>query len=134
MASSLYDNYRAEALQGLRTPGSETVKVFAVSNAYTFSAAHTAVNDVTAAMRMHTSVALSSKTFTAGVFDAADLTLTAASSASAINALSLYTEAGSSASSTLMVYIDTGTGFPVTTNGGNIIVQWDGGANKIYKL
>jgi len=28
----------------------------------------------------------------------------------------------------------TGSGLPVTPNGGNIIVAWDNGANKIFKL
>ena len=28
----------------------------------------------------------------------------------------------------------TGSGLPVTPNGGNIIVAWDNGVNKIFKL
>jgi hypothetical protein len=28
----------------------------------------------------------------------------------------------------------TGSGLPVTPNGGNIVVTWDNGANKIFKL
>ena len=31
-------------------------------------------------------------------------------------------------------FIDTATGLPITPNGGDIIVTWDNGANKIFKL
>jgi len=134
MADAMYDNYREEALRGLRTPGSETIKVKAMTSAYTYSAAHTNVNNLPAANTVFTSQALTSKTFTAGVFDASDLTLTAVPAGSAIASLVIYTEAGSSASSTLMIYIDTATGLPLTPNGGDVIVTWDNGTNKIYKL
>lgn len=130
MASGMYHHHREEALSAV---SSGTLKVFAVSNAYTFDAAHTSINDVPAATRMHTSRALASVTFTNGELDAGDLTLTAASSASAIQALILWLEAGSSASSTLQVYLDLG-GSPVTTNGGDIILQWAPSSPYIYKL
>lgn len=133
MADAMYNNYREEALRGLRTPGSETIKVKALTSSYTFSAAHTSVNDITSTWVIKTSDALTSKTFTDGVFDAADVTLTAVTG-SAIASLVIYTEAGSSASSTLMIYIDSATGLPLTPNGGDVIITWDSGANKIFKL
>jgi len=34
----------------------------------------------------------------------------------------------------LIAFIDTATNLPVTPNGGDIIVAWDNGANKIFKL
>jgi len=36
--------------------------------------------------------------------------------------------------SRLIAWIDTGTNLPVTPNGGDITVQWDAGANRIFKL
>lgn len=134
MADAMYDNYREEALKGLRTPLTETVKVMGVTSGYTFSAAHTSINDIAAANRVQATPALTSKTATAGVFDAADTTLTAVAAGSAIRALVVYTEAGTSASSTLMVYLDSAAQLPVTPNGGDIIISWDNGANKIFKL
>jgi len=44
---------------------------------------------------------------------------------------------GTTASGTtdlLIAYIDSATGLPVTPNGGDITVQWDNGANKIFML
>ena len=37
-------------------------------------------------------------------------------------------------SSPLIMNIDTATGLPCTPNGGNIVVQWDTGTNKIFTL
>ena len=36
--------------------------------------------------------------------------------------------------SPLIANIDVATGLPITPSGGDIIVQWDTGANKIFKL
>ena len=134
MADAMYDNYREEALKGLRTPLTETIKVMGVTAGYTFSAAHTSINDIAVANRVQATPALTSKTATAGVFDAADTTLTAVAAGSAIRALVVYTEAGTSASSTLMVFLDSAAQLPVTPNGGDIIISWDNGTNKIFKL
>lgn len=38
------------------------------------------------------------------------------------------------ASSFPLVWIDSATGLPITPNGGNIIVTWDTGVNKIFRL
>lgn len=77
--------------------------------------------------------AFASKTKTLGVADAADVTLTAVSgSASAY--LVIARDTGVDATSPLIALIDTATGLPVTPNGGDITIQWDSGANKIFKL
>ena len=46
----------------------------------------------------------------------------------------LYRDTGVEATSALIAYIDTATGLPITPNGGDIIVNWDNGANKIFRL
>jgi hypothetical protein len=38
------------------------------------------------------------------------------------------------ATKNLIAFIDTATGLPLTPNGGNVTVQWDAGANRIFKL
>lgn len=89
--------------------------------------------DVPGAAIIGTATALASKTITAGVFDAADTTISAVTGDQA-EAVLLYKHTGSSATSQLLCLYDTGTGFPVTPNGGDILVQWDNGANKIFKI
>ena len=134
MADAMYNNYREEAMKGLRALNTEVIKVTGVTAAYTYNAAHTSINDIPGANRVHTSAALSNKTTTNGIFDADDVTFTAVAAGSAIAALVVYVEAGTSASSTLILYLDSAAQLPVTPNGGDIIVQWDSGANKIFKL
>jgi len=125
----MYDHHREEALSAV---ASGTLKVVAVTSAYTFSAAHTSINDVTNILRY--SRDLSGVTVTSGVLDADDLTLTAMTATASIHALIVYTVAASSASSTLHVYLDTGTGIPVAPNGGDIIISWAAASPNIYKL
>lgn len=76
---------------------------------------------------------LANKTKTAGVADADDVTLSSVSGDPS-EALILLRDSGAVATSNLAAYIDTATGLPITPNGGDVIIQWDNGANKIFKL
>lgn len=71
---------------------------------------------------------------TNGVFDAADSTFTsvAVSGSKTVQALVVYKDTGSAATSPLIAYIDGFTA--VTPSGGNITVTWDNGASKIFAL
>jgi hypothetical protein len=122
--------------------GAPTIKA-ALVRGYTFSAAHKFVSDVTGAggTLVATSGALASKTGTSGVADAADVTFTAVPSGAAITSLIVFQASavggGADVAATaqrLIAFIDTATGLPVTPNGGDIAVSWDGGANRIFRL
>lgn len=76
---------------------------------------------------------MSSKDVTGGVFDAAD-TIFLAVSGDISEAVIIYQDTGTPATSRLIAYIDTATGLPVTPNGGNINILWDNGVNKIFAL
>lgn len=78
--------------------------------------------------------AFATKTFTAGVFDADDVTVSAVSGAQFESIVIWQDTAGASSTDPLIAYIDTATGLPTTPNGGDITVAWDSGANKIFKL
>lgn len=74
-------------------------------------------------------------TTTAGVFDATDVVLpTVTTSTSTAELVIIFEETGSDATSKLLCAIDTATGLPITPNGGNININWDNGANKIFTL
>jgi hypothetical protein len=60
-----------------------------------------------------------------GTFDAADSTFTAVSGNS-IESLVIFKDTGTPATSPLLVYFDTATGLPVSPNGGDIVIQWNG--------
>jgi hypothetical protein len=68
------------------------------------------------------------------VANAANVTYTAVTAGSTVTYLAIYKDTGSNSTSPLIALIDTATGLPVSTNGGDITVSWDTGANKILKL
>ena len=87
---------------------------------YTYSATHNAYDDLTGVVGTESGL-LGSKTFTDGVFDSADITFTAISGATA-EAIVLFIDSGTPSTDYLIAYIDSGTGLPVTPNGGDINV------------
>lgn len=89
---------------------------------------------ILAVARVFTSGALASKTFTGGVFDAADITI-ATVTGDPFESLVLFNDTPvTEATKDLMLYLDTATGLPCTPNGADITVQWDAGANRIFAL
>jgi hypothetical protein len=91
------------------------------------------LSDISAPARIATSGNLASKSTTDGVFDAADITLTSITGNS-VEAIVIYKDTGSAATSPLIAYIDTGTGLPITPNGGDIVLQWSGSLTKVFAL
>lgn len=135
MANALYDSGREGFLDGSIDWDTNTIKAILVDTAaYTVNlSTHTALSHVAAGARIATSGALASKTVTAGVADAADVTFTSVSGAT-VEAIVIYADSGVEATSRLIAYIDTATGLPLTPNGGNVTIAWDSGASKIFKL
>lgn len=133
MANAIYPKAKETVLQAGINMNSATIKVALVdTGVYTYSAAHQFLSSLTGVVG--TAQILSTKTFTNGVFDAADVTFTGVSGASA-EALVIYRDTGVAGTSDLIAYIDTGyANLPVTPNGGDITITWDNGANKIFAL
>ena len=135
MANALYDLGRQGFLDGSINWSGDTIKAVLIdTGTYTVNlSTHEFLSDIASGARVATSGALASKTVTAGVADAADVTFTAVSGSSA-EAIVLYQDTGTVGTSRLIAYIDTATGLPVTPNGGDITVAFDSGSNKIFKL
>tara|TARA_R100000544_G_scaffold16105_1_gene7626 strand:- start:1295 stop:1699 length:405 start_codon:yes stop_codon:yes gene_type:complete len=91
------------------------------------------LSDVPAGARVATSGAFTSPTVTLGVADAADIVLSSVTG-DVSEAIVIYVHTGVDSTARLIAYIDSATGLPVTPNGGDITIQWDNGANKIFKL
>lgn len=90
--------------------------------------------DIAGAAREEGPVTLGSLTAAAdGVIDAADITFVGATG-DPCEALVIYKFVTVDGDSPLCLYIDTATGLPVTLNGGDVVVTWDNGANKIAKI
>lgn len=135
MANALYDKGRESFLRGEISWNSDDIKVVLVDLAdYTQNlATDQFLSDIPVAARVATSPNLSSKTTTDGVADAADVTFSLVTGDQS-EAIVIYQDTGVETTSRLIAFIDTATGLPVTPNGGDITVQFDNGANKIFKL
>ena len=135
MANALYDKAKEGFLNGSIDLLTDAIKVVLVDNgAYAVNiATHTFLSDIPTAARISTSPNMTSKTTTAGAFDAADVVFTAVSGVVS-ESLVIYQDTGTGTTSRLVCYIDNAAGLPVTPNGGNITVAWDNGANRIFKL
>lgn len=140
--SNLFDPGREGFLLGEIDWDGAVIKM-ALVRGYTFNAAHKFVSDVTGSggTLVATSPALTSKTGTAGVADAADVVFTAVPSGAAIPAAIYFQSSavggGADVAATaqrLICFVDTGTGLPVTPNGQNISWTHDNSGNRIFKL
>jgi hypothetical protein len=145
MANALYDLGREGFLAGEIDWDTAVIKSSLVRGYTPNLATHKFVSDVTGAggTLVATSAAMTSKTVAAGVADAADVTFTAVASGAAIPYVLVYQssavtgggDVAATAQRVIALYdSSTGVALPVTPNGGDITVQWDNGANKMFKL
>jgi hypothetical protein len=134
MANGFYQSGRQALLTGGLVWGTDDVRMILIDTAdYTVDLVnHDNLDDIPVAARVKVT-ALAGETASAGVADATDTTNTAVTGDS-VEAIVLYKHTGTESTSTLIAYIDTATGLPVTPNGGDIVVQWDNGAAKVFRL
>lgn len=134
MANAIYPKYK-ETILGAATNTNlltGTVKVALIdTGTYTYSDAHQFYSSVTGVVGTPQTIG-ATKSVTNGLFDGADVTFTAVTGNTA-EALIIYVDTGSAATSPLVAYIDTSvTGLPVTPNGGDISITWN--ASGIFQL
>lgn len=103
-----------------------TIRVTLVDAAdYTYNVAHDFIDDVPAGARVATAALVNPTVSAAGTFDADDVTISNVTG-DASEALVIWKDTGSEATSRLVAYLDTGiTGLPVTPGGSNIVITWD---------
>ena len=133
MANALYDKGREKFLTGAINASADTLKCALIKDTYAPTLGSDEFFSTLSSHVVGTPQTLTSKTVTGGVLDAADVTFSAVPTA-AVNYCAIYKDTGSAATSPLIALFDTAAGLPVSTNGGDIIIAWDNGANKIFKL
>lgn len=128
MANGKYKKSRKKFLDGdLDWLAQDFRAVLVDTGAYTVDLDnHEFLSDIPLAARIGTSGNLSGKTSTSGIADATDETVTGVSGNS-VEAVAIIRWSGDAATSELICYIDSGTGFPYTPNGGNVNLQWAAG-------
>lgn len=134
MSNSLYAKGKEKLLSGAIDLTTATMKVALVKSAYAVNlGTHEFLSDL-GANRLNTDQTLSGKSVTGGVFDANDVTFTAVTAGDTALAVVIYKDTGVAGTSPLLYYCDVITGFPLTTTGGDVVIGWDNGANKIFAL
>lgn len=137
MANGLFDHGRESFLRGEISWSGDNIKAVMVDHAVDTPnrATDQFLSDIAAGARVSTSGNLVNKTTTAGVADADD-TLFSLVSGATVESIVFYQDTGSAATSRLIGQVDTlGVGtFPITPNGGDILITWDNGSDKIFKL
>lgn len=146
MSNALYDHGREGFLTGALNWASDNIKVAVVNTSgsgslYTVDLAnHQHLSEIVSSGATPTSAIiarsgnLTTKTTTAGVADADDVTFSSLSGDS-IEAVVIYKDTGTDSTSPLIAYIDTASsGLPLTPNGGDVTIAWSNGSSKVFKL
>lgn len=134
MANALYTKGKEKILSGAINFTSDTIKVALVKSTYTQNLATDEFYTTIRADVLGTPQTLAAKTVIGGVFDADDVTWSAVTAGDTAKCVVLYKDTGAEATSPLLAFIDTITGFPLAANGGDVTVRWDNGAYKIFSL
>jgi hypothetical protein len=128
MANALYPKWKQQLLQFAANNdlSTGTVKVALIdTGTYTYNSTNQFWSSAVSAV-VGTPQTIGSKTFTNGVFSGSNVTFTSVSGAT-VEALIIYIDTGTDATSPLVAYIDSDvTGLPVAPNGGNITITWSG--------
>lgn len=140
MANALYAKAKQGLISGAIDLDTAVVKVALVRGYTPNLSTHDFMDDVTGAggTIVGTPQTLASVTVTDGVFDAADITLTAVTAGAACAHWVVYQASAvtggadvAASAQRLIALIDDA---PVTPNGGDITVQWSNGASKIFAI
>ncbi len=135
MANVLYPKAKEDFLAGNLDLTSNNLTIALIdADIYTFNSADEHRDDVPNSSVV-AEANLANKTVTSGVFDADDATFIAVSGANCEALIIYHTDtAGGNTASRLIAYIDTATGLPILPNGGDIIVRFNDGPDKIFAL
>lgn len=123
MASAIYPKAKEALLQGDIDMSTATIKAALIdTDDVAYNSAHDFYDDVSAAV-VGTPQEITTKTFTNGQFNGDDVTFSSVTGDES-EAIVIYEDTGTPATSHLIAFIDTGTGLPVTPSGGDITVTW----------
>ena len=133
MANALFSKGR-EGILDRTIDMTGDVRAMLVKSTYSFDDNDVYISDL-GSVDNGRSAALGTKTYSLGVFNAANTSLVALA-AVASNAVIIFQHTGADGTARLIAYIDTpASGLPCTPALGQTLnVNWDTGANKIFKL
>lgn len=131
MANAIYPKWKEAIIQATANSalnGSGTTGLYAVlidTALYTYSATHEFYSSISAGV-VGTEQEITTKTYTNGLLDGADVTVPSVTGASCEAVVLFIKNAGANTTWRLYAYYDTGvTGLPVTPSGVNIPIAWN---------
>lgn len=141
MANASYPAFREGLMTGAINLSVGVIKAHLVRG-YTYTSTHIYLSDVTGAGATinTTSNALTTKTFTGGVFDADDITLTTTASSIPHALILAQTSAVTGGADVpanarrLLFYMDSGTNLPIQPGAGTLTITWPNTADRIYRI
>lgn len=138
MANGVYDAGIHAFMRGdiiWKAGSSQTFKAVIVDTAsYSVNfATHVALSDISVGMRVATTTVTPADPAGRSL-DATDLLFPTVAGTITAEALAIYKDTGVASTSTLLFYIDTAVGLPITTNGTDIVVQWDNTTPHIWRV
>lgn len=134
MANAMYAAGKERVLTASINFLSDQINVVLVSSGYTPNLSTHQFYAEVEPFVLGSPITLTGKTVAGGAFDANDVVFAALPAGNTGRAIVMYRNTGVATTSPLIAYFDTITGFPVLTNGGDVVIQWDNGPNKIFSL
>ena len=135
MSNNLYPIWKAALLTDssgvnanlTETGGEGTFALLIDTGTYTYNDAHDFFDDLSGVVGTAAGEEITTPTVASGVFDGDNVTFSSVSGAT-VEAIVIYRKnAGADTTHHLVAFIDTGvTGLPVTPNGGDITITWNG--------
>lgn len=130
MANGMYNIGKQGLIDGTIDMDTNTIKARLVRDTYTFSNTDTSLTPIIK-ITGTTDQTLGSRTVTDGVFDAADPTFSAVAGGETITAWVVFKFVTNDADSIPIGFLDL---TDTATNGSDIIINIDSGANKVFAL
>jgi hypothetical protein len=135
MAKGLYDKGRDKFSLADIDWVNDTVRAVLVdTSVYTVDLVNDEyLSDVPQSARIAT-VTLTGKSTAAGVVDANDTTFPNVTTGAAVGAVVIFKDIGIDNGSPLVHYNSEAAGLPITGDGDDVVIRWDDGTDKIFKL
>ena len=134
MANAMYSKGKEKILSAGINWVTDLLKAVLIKNTYAQNLVTDEFHSTISSYVLNSAKTITSPSVTAGVFDADNVTFQAVTAGDTVEAVVIYKDTTVSGTSPLLLYIDNITGFPLATNGGDITIQWDNGAFKIFSL
>lgn len=148
MANQLYNSGKQAFLTGELNWSSSSTDVYyaaLIGENYPFDATHASIQDIKNLETSNSATYIIQTQILSGVTSSQNdgtalantITFSSVSelpSGPRVGSIIIYKEAPNDSDKTLIVYIDNVDNFPVSSNGGDITVNWNGGSGEIFSL